>query len=172
MVNWNYELYTNLRNANLYEYKKNLVIILACFAGFFAYGQMDTARIAVILLDTNEHWSWHVPSKKSYNLNHEQLLTAHDIVNRCIFENGGDEKRSRTLILPIGNHLFFKQFVGSVNENNEVIIWANCFCRLDQGINWKQDIFMVNDGGGDGCYFNVVINLNNRTYSELYVNGF
>jgi hypothetical protein len=49
-------------------------------------------------------------------------------------------------------------------------VWVNCFCDgVEHFPNWKKQVITVYDGGG--CYFNVLINLSEKKYSRLYVNG-
>jgi hypothetical protein len=147
------------------------ILLLACFAGLFTYGQADTSKIAIIPFNINAYWFDYVEIPTPYSLSYTEILSTDSIINRCIIENNTGSKGSQS-ILPVGNHNFYKQLVATVKNNNEIIVWVNCFCRLEDGLNWKKEIYRVYDGGGDGCYFNVEINLTAKTYSKLYVNGF
>jgi hypothetical protein len=162
---------TNLRTTNLYELKKYLGIILACFAGLFAYGQMDTSRYAIIPYNNSTQiFLDELKQNNPYPLSLSELASLDTIIKRCIRENS--EEYSKMTILVIGNHLFFKQVIASINPNNEIIIWVNSFCRIEKDFNWKKEIFIIHDGGGDGCYFHVEVNLTTKSYSKLYMNGF
>ncbi len=64
-----------------------------------------------------------------------------------------------------------RQFVGGEMESGDKIIWVNCFCSSESENmkNWKKEIILVADGGN--CFFNVKINLKNKAYYDLLVNG-
>jgi hypothetical protein len=63
------------------------------------------------------------------------------------------------------------QFVGAINENGEKIIWVNCFCKThaDSFKDWKTKLVMVKDGGN--CFFNLKINIDKNSYTDVIVNG-
>jgi hypothetical protein len=61
-----------------------------------------------------------------------------------------------------------RQYIASINENGEKVVWVNCFCD-NFDIKWKNDIVFVLDGGN--CYFNLKINLTTKEYFEFMVNG-
>lgn len=64
------------------------------------------------------------------------------------------------------NH-YKKQYIAFLDEKGEKKVWVNCFCSA--GSDWRNEIVEVEDGGD--CYFNLVINLSDNSYSFFYVNG-
>jgi hypothetical protein len=107
----------------------------------------------------------------------------------CISENNNDG-HPHTLGVHIGNCEVVKQVVPMINDKGEKVFWVNCVSTgilaqepepyskstkkkkkkpLDYMVDWKNEIILVNDGGY--CFWNVMINLNSLTYSDLYVNG-
>ena len=57
-----------------------------------------------------------------------------------------------------------------INQEGEKEIWINFFCNEWESDGWKNDLMIVLDGGN--CYFNLKVNLTNKTYSELIINGY
>jgi hypothetical protein len=57
-----------------------------------------------------------------------------------------------------------------INQEGEKEIWINFFCNEWESVGWKTDLMIVLDGGN--CYFNLKVNLTNKTYSELIINGY
>ncbi|MGZ3777637.1 MAG: hypothetical protein ACXVI9_08550 [Mucilaginibacter sp.] len=64
---------------------------------------------------------------------------------------------------------YYKQFLAVINTKGEKIIWANCFCSINNFPYWKKSSVLVMDGGI--CYFNLKINLTKGTTYELMING-
>ena len=65
---------------------------------------------------------------------------------------------------------FKRQYVSVFNERGEKEIWVNFFCNNGNTDQWKTKLIMIKDGGN--CYFNLKVNLTNKTYSELKINGY
>ena len=63
-----------------------------------------------------------------------------------------------------------RQYVAVINEKGEKEVWVNFFCDDWGNDNWESDILIVHDGGN--CYFNLKVNLTNKSYSELGINGY
>jgi len=62
------------------------------------------------------------------------------------------------------------QLVPYFNNIGEKWVWVNVFCE-DEYLNfWREDIVVVEDGGN--CHYNLKINLNHNTYSDLQINGY
>jgi hypothetical protein len=153
--------------------KKQLWICLLVLLSYVQHSAaQNTGSVTVIPLDTTAHHAWHLEGNKPVTLTLAQANAADSILSICIAENlrSADRVMAGTFI---GNHTFRKQFIPSVNAKGEVVIWANCFSErmAELAENWEKDVFIVNDGGGNGDFFNVVINLSTGTYSNLYING-
>jgi hypothetical protein len=95
-------------------------------------------------------------SSTQINLSSEELSKIDSILQQCTNK--------------IGSHLsqYKRQYVPSINDKGEKVVWVNCFCsKWDR--NWKKELIRVEDGGS--CYFNVTINLVTGKYDDLRVNG-
>jgi len=74
-----------------------------------------------------------------------------------------------------GFDAYFRQYVPLINERGEKEIWIYCFCDVSgmngemDGLNWRTDLVQVNDGGN--CHFHLVVNLTQKTFAHLMVNG-
>lgn len=105
---------------------------------------------------------------KRYNPTIDDIKTAEEVLKACF------TKESSGTANPFFGRKYDDynmQFVGGELEGGDKIIWVNCFCMAESEIlkKWKTDIVMVADGGN--CFFNVKINLKNKEYYGLMVNG-
>lgn len=66
---------------------------------------------------------------------------------------------------------YTRQYIGGVDGNGHQVIWINCFCStLDpKDSSWKTQVYGVDDGGD--CYFSVKIDLTEKKYFDLVING-
>lgn len=141
-----------------------------------AAGKIDAQNssfITVITLDTHQHYAWHLEGNKPATLTQQEIERADSILNVCIAENQAQESGARIIGTFIGKRTFMKQLVPSVNAKGEIIVWANCFIEpaAEWVDDWRYEVLIVNDGGGNGGFFNVLINLSTGKYSGLYING-
>ena len=58
-----------------------------------------------------------------------------------------------------------------IDKAGQKKVWVNCFCLdfHDDPTHWKKAIVLVDDGGS--CYFNVIIDIGDNSFSDLEVNG-
>jgi hypothetical protein len=61
-----------------------------------------------------------------------------------------------------------RQYVAVINTKGEKEVWVNCFCRIFDR-DWQKQLIFVHDGGN--CFFNLKMNLTQKKYYGLYVNG-
>jgi hypothetical protein len=61
-----------------------------------------------------------------------------------------------------------RQYLGLVKDGEQVI-YANFFCQVDDGMDWKKEFVFVNDGGD--CYFQVIYHVATGEFSDFSVNG-
>ena len=77
-----------------------------------------------------------------------------------------DSDRKRLLI---DLRYYKRQYLPYINEKGERAVWIYCFCTY-----WKEDrktkVICVDDGGK--CFFQLTINLDNRTIGILSTNGY
>ncbi|KAA9345958.1 hypothetical protein [Adhaeribacter soli] len=71
---------------------------------------------------------------------------------------------------------YYRQYFGAINENDEKIIWVNCFLKpsnLTKGFNihqdWKVNSVEVQDGGK--AYFNIEINITSGKCYNFFRNS-
>jgi hypothetical protein len=69
--------------------------------------------------------------------------------------------------LKINVYSYKRQYLPYLNSNGEKEVWVNCLC--DTNKNWKDGVLIIEDGGK--CYFNLIINLSNKSSHTLIVNG-
>lgn len=65
-----------------------------------------------------------------------------------------------------------RQYVPFVDKDGQKKVWINCFCAEqddNEFVNWKKSVVIVDDGGS--CFFNFIINLADKTFYNLEVNG-
>ena len=65
---------------------------------------------------------------------------------------------------------YYRQYLVYINENDEKIVYINAMCKIPDSFNWKKDFLRTSDGGE--CYWKIEINLTNKTYREIMVNGY
>jgi len=168
--------------------KQTISVFLFLFAlSTFGQNAYDTSKIAIIQLDTTQTWSWNLKGNKPTSLTDKQILLADSIVQVCISEHNNNGVQTNTAGMYIGVKSFKMQLVPTINDQGEIIIWANCLCDdfltsepIDQkkkketdfpDFDWKKEIIIVHDGGFGGCFFHVQINLTTEEYYNLMING-
>ena len=62
---------------------------------------------------------------------------------------------------------YSRQYMSVINIKNEKLVWVNCFCTSNGHSTWPNAV-IVSKGGN--CYFNLMINLNDKSYSNLKFN--
>ena len=105
---------------------------------------------------------------KQYNPTMDDIQTAEEVLKACFTKEASGTENP---FFGRKYEDYTMQFVGGELEGGDKIIWVNCFCMAESVIlkKWKTDIIMVADGGN--CFFNVKINLKNKEYYGLMVNG-
>ncbi|MGB3590968.1 MAG: hypothetical protein WBA16_04715 [Nonlabens sp.] len=115
-------------------------------------------------------------------MSQSELIEAEEILRKAITDNNQAQKRN----LKIHNETypdrqqketgyeldlkkFQRQYWPVINENGEKVVWINFFCSDDEPVSY-QNVVIVMDGGN--CFFNIKINLTNKTYSALSINGY
>ena len=83
-----------------------------------------------------------------------------------IIGQANSKQKTSNLTIEFSDYKF--QFVPVINEKGEKEVWANSFCGEFE--NWKTQIVQVDDGGK--CFFNLYINLNQKSYYRFSVNGY
>ena len=136
-----------------------------------------------VILDFKSDWYWIFNDVKPATISKTELAEIEKIIRIAIKENNElqlknleehnknypDNKWTETgFELKLDD--FKRQFVPVINEEGQKEVWINFFCDDWGNENWKTDIMIVQDGGN--CYFNIKVNLETKTYSELRINGY
>lgn len=159
-----------------------LLLLFNCFA---QKNSCDLNYYSIIELDTAQTWGIKYKKSTKAVLSTPEIIRIDSILKVCIAENNNNGK-PHIHGKHIGNYTFVKQLVPVINERGEKVVWVNCIC--DQFIeqenadrakenkkdpafyqDWKKQVIIVHDGGNR--FWNVQVNLNHLTYSDLYVNG-
>jgi len=119
----------------------------------------------VLKLDSESLKNW-VENAKPAELDKNEIATAAFFAKEAVFRDNDNPKYKRDL-LPLENYKF--QFVPFTDKGVNHV-WVNAFCR-EPGIDWRNNLVAVDDGGS--CYFNFKINLNpkNPVTYDLQING-
>lgn len=145
--------------------------------------EFKLAESDFVILPFNKDWHWIFKDVKPTKLTQSELIEIENILKIAVKEN--NEKQKINLIKhnqeypknkwkETGFEIKLKgkkrQYVPVINEKGEKEVWINFFCEDWESDNWKKDLMHVLDGGN--CYFNLKVNLTNKTYSELGINGY
>ena len=118
---------------------------------------------------------------KQINLSNDEIKLVNTLISDCINNyNPEQEKkfnkiksehpeypREKDQFVILLEH-YKRQYMPSVNEKGEKIVFVNCFCgNWDE--NSRKNFKLVDDGGN--CYFNLKINLTTKKYFNFMVNG-
>jgi len=123
--------------------------------------KFDTSKIAIFNLKTDWWLSEKFDGAKSFNLTGTDLEAVDEIFKKSITQNNIDTSYFH----------YKKQYVPFIDKDRQKKVWINCFCSdLDnEFLDWRKSIVIVSDGGS--CFFNLIINLSNHSFSNLQVNG-
>ena len=140
--------------------------------------KIDTSKIATISYKTTDNI---FSEAKATKLSDEDLKVIETLLNNCITEHNTIQKKQyQKQVIKYPEHQFLledfvinienykRQYVPVINKKGEKEVWINCFCD-SWDIDWKKDVLFVFDGGN--CYFNLKINLTNKIYYDLSING-
>jgi len=145
---------------------------------------IDTSRYAILNFakDGNYYFDKDV---KAATLTTKEIEKIETLIDERIFKynkaegvvyrrDSIDLKKKYPNALPYDHRIknprkYYKQLIVVVNSKGEKIIWANCFCTIDNVPYWKKSSVLVADGGI--CYFNLKINLTKGMVYDLMING-
>ena len=122
---------------------------------------IDTSTIAIFPFEKKYHYL--LENATATILTNEELELAENIFQQCVRENQSNEEKQPLRDLKV----YKRQYIPFIDLVGNRKIWVNCLCHDDYY--WKTEIFKVADGGS--CYFNVIINLSTKNYSDLQINS-
>ncbi|HMQ49773.1 MAG TPA: hypothetical protein PKA00_20045 [Saprospiraceae bacterium] len=136
-----------------------------------------------VILDYKSDWHWLFKDVEPATLTENELVEVESIIEKAVKENNEQQQESlekhnkeypNNQWTETGFELrtkgFKRQYVPVINRDGQKEIWINFFCDDWGNDNWKSGLMIVEDGGN--CYFNLKVNLETGTYSELYINGY
>ncbi len=143
----------------------------------------DVPDSTYTMLNYGEDWDWMFSNARPTTLSNNELADIEKIILKAIEKNNKQqlailEKHNRDFPqdawtetgYEIGTKGFKRQYVPVINSAGQKEVWVNFFC-YDWGTeSWKSDILIVSDGGN--CYFNLKVNLETQSYSDLIINGY
>ena len=122
---------------------------------------IDPNKIAIFNLDSEPWLRQRFENPKAYFLNNADIDIINKVFKQCVSKNNIDT-----------NYFHYrKQYVPFIDKSGKRKVWINCFCDdSDDFSYWKNHIVFVDDGGR--CFFNVIIDITDNTFSNLQVNGY
>ena len=142
--------------------------------------ELDKTDYSILTIEPKNGWIF--KNGKLSDLSQSELIEAEKILKKVVEKSNETQKRNLKIHnekypenkwtetgFELDLNKFQRQYWPVINENGEKIVWINFFCSDNEPIS-TDNIVMVMDGGN--CYFNIKINLTNKTYSELSINGY
>lgn len=165
------------------------ILMLSAFAQIEQKKQIDNT-----FKDTNNYTILSIAKFKIFAFDSTYIptiLTAQEIqIVEVLFFNAIDDynrKRSKYLdsvykdpiksakmktgfLIPISKEFYTKQLFPAIDKRGEKIVYINCFVGKLSEIFWKNHLIQVSDGGNG--YFNLIINITQRTFYNVMINGY
>jgi hypothetical protein len=120
---------------------------------------------------------------KPSKLSEDELAEVETIIEQAIMENNEQQSKNlenHNISYPDnqGTETGFeletkrvkRQYEPVMNKNGQKEVYINFLCTDWECEKWKSAIILVNDGGNS--YFNLKMNLETKTYSELTIIGY
>ncbi len=117
------------------------------------------------------------------DLNVEELKTVEEILDRAVNENNQIQKETlqkqnaenpenkwTETGFELETENYYRQYIPIINEKGEKEVWVNLSCVEFHDENWKDELLLPVEDGGN-CYFNVKVNLTQKSYSDLRINS-
>jgi hypothetical protein len=107
------------------------------------------------------------PAGKAVTLTPGELAELSDLLQETVAKHN---RTTKSAAYRIGSlRKFYFQLVAFTNEKGEKQVWINALCDV-AGTRWKDNLVDVQDGGN--CYWQVRINLTQKTAGQVQVNGY
>lgn len=113
-----------------------------------------------IYLAFDEPYKPNILSKQQLLLAESIIRKVSDSLNFTITSTNVNTQKVDTL-----KHKF--QIVAAKDNKGQVLLWVNALCEPNK--EWRKRLLFVDDGGR--CYYSFKVNLSNRSYYEISVNG-
>jgi hypothetical protein len=129
----------------------------------------DTSNFVVIPLDSVGFRMFDTLYKPT-ELSLTELETLDSLIKIFAKDNEGSLSTDKVghSKLDLSKRTYKRQYVPAMAPNGQKKVWVNCLCS-NSVEDWRHKVIIVKDGGP--CYFNVLINLSDKSYSYFFVNG-
>ena len=142
--------------------------------------ELDKSDYAILTIEPKNNWKF--KNAELSELNQTELIEIEKLLEDAVAKNNEiqfqnlknhNEKYPDNQLEETGFELnldnFQRQYWPVINENGKKVVWINFFCSREEPIS-TDNILVVMDGGN--CYFNIKINLTDKMYLELSINGY
>jgi hypothetical protein len=159
--------------------KTILTILLTTFSliTFAQTENSDLNKFVVLNKDSLEYVPWIVEDLKSAVLTSNEI----DLVDSLFQDYKTKSNNGDTAVQAMGEiglMDYKRQYLPVLNDDDEKIVWINCFCVNGSNLphfssnnpnKWNEEVIIVKDGGN--CYLSVFLNLTTKKFDQLMVNG-
>jgi hypothetical protein len=102
------------------------------------------------------------------DLDNSEIIEIENILEEAVgYDYSKDLSEQGIFKVPVFE--YGRQYIPTINNEGEKVVWINLFCDKIEPIPIDK-LIIVMDGGR--CYFRITVNLNKLTYSNLVFNGF
>jgi len=130
--------------------------------------KFDTSNTAFIAFDEASSYLFDKNCKATVLTNND-LIIIDNLLIQCVNDyNKNLSPKFKNLSIDLAGNSYKRQIISVINNNGDKEVWLNCFCSMYDK-RWKTDVLTVEDGGS--CFFNLKLNLTNKTFYHLLVNG-
>jgi len=127
---------------------------------------LDTGKIAIIPMKSPSNFYFEL------KLTNADLRTVDSLLTVAVNDYNGSGHLSFASDNPYNIRLanYKRQYLPFLNQNNNKIIFIQCFCEdFDKSDYWKTNLLDIDDGGS--CVFGLSINLTKKTCDKISVHG-
>lgn len=125
---------------------------------------LDSNKIVILPIDTSIYL---IPTYvRATELTNQELAEVEQLLNKCLAPKRLPTREDLESQIMLSEYR--RQYIPYINQKGEKFVWVNCFCadRLEY---WKKTVVQVMDGGS--CFFNVTINLTEKIFDKIRING-
>ena len=153
-----------------------IINILSLFLTINTFAQNQDDKLAIIKNKDYIEWL----TSKDFEIwypNSSELVQIEEILLQAIRDDKFNFLKTKRIVEL--KKKYYRQYLCYTNESGEKIVYINSMCELftdyDKDnkpikFDWKTKMVDVSDGGE--CYWNIKINLTNKTYFDLIINGY
>jgi hypothetical protein len=145
--------------------QKLIVLLLLC--PLMAKAQNNTVRSVVLPPDTAWLHALFDKQTKAWTPAATDLEQAETLLSTCFTV----AKQNKQFGVKRNLSEYTRQYMCGIDKNGHQVIWINCVCHFfdPNDTSWEKTPYMVDDGGD--CYFSVKIDLTEKKYFDLMING-